>query len=423
MIVGRPQVTGSASELVVAARIESERAGPPLPESLWFAFPRSCAEHLDAGDGAFAAALLPLAMHRGEPLCVEGPLSPRLAHGLREYQRVQSTWKPDLFRPVEVRCRNLRDGGRGRSAGAVGLAFSGGVDSFHALRSHLPENEPLPASRVTHCLMVNGFDEDAGLDGTGRFASVVQLYAPLMAKLGLELIVVRTNLLQVLGPHVRSQSFASFLTAPALLLGGLLSRFYIAAGCKLTTQGLYPDGSHLMLDHLLSTESMQTMTVEAHLSRVEKTVALASWPEVHDLLRVCSRPTGAQAGRAAIANCCACEKCLRTMMTLDAAGALDRFRCFPQPLLRERIRAIDYSWEPAVLFAREIVEFAARQGRRDIVRDIRWALFRNRWLRPPLRHAVRASWWLEGRSRVYRALVAQPKRLAKRLGWYTSYPY
>ena len=420
MIVGRPQVTSSASEVIVAARIESERAGAALPESLWFAFPRSCSEYLDDGAGGFAAALLPLAMHRGEPLCVDGPLSPRLAHGLREYQRVQCHWKPELFRPVEVRCRDLRDGRRVGAAGAVGLAFSGGVDSFHALRSHLPPSEPLQASRVTHCLIVNGFDEDADLDGAGRFGSILQLYEPLMARLGLELIAVRTNLLEVLGPMVRSQSFASFLTAPALLLGGLLSRFYIAAGCKLKTQGLYPDGSHLMLDHLLSTESMQTMTVEAHLSRVEKTVALASWPEAHDLLRVCSRPTGAQADRAAIANCCACEKCLRTMVTLDAAGALDEFRCFPQPLFRERIRAVDYSWEPAVLFAREIVEFARRQGRPDVVRDIRWALFRSRWLRPVLRRALRASWWLEGRSRVYRALVGPPKRLVKRLGWYAG---
>ena len=418
MIVGRPQVTESASELVVAAGIESERPGPALPESLWFAFPRSCSEHLDDGAGGFAAALLPLAMHRGEPLRVEGPLSPRLAHGLREYQRVQSAWKPDLFRPVEIHCADLRDGHPGGAAGAVGLAFSGGVDSFHALRSHLPPSESLPASRVTHCLMVNGFDEDADLDGTGRFGSILQLYEPLMARLGLELIAVRTNLLEVLGPMVRSQSFASFLTAPALLLGGLLSRFYIAAGCKLTTQGLYPDGSHLMLDHLLSTESMQTMTVEAHLSRVEKTVALASLQEVHDLLRVCSRPTGAQAGRAAIANCCACEKCLRTMMTLAVAGALDRFRCFPQPLLRERIRSIDYSWEPAVLFAREIIEFAARQGRSDIAHDIRRALFASRSLRP----ALRVSWWLERRSRVYRTLVAHPKRLVKRLGWYPRRP-
>ena len=89
-----------------------------------------------------------------------------------------------------------------------------------------------------------------------------------------------------------------------------------------------------------------------------------------------------------------------------------------QPLLRERIRAIDYSWEPAVLFAREIVEFAARQGRSDLVRDIRRAFFTSRSLRP----ALRASWWLEGRSRVYRALVAPPKRLVKRLGRYASRP-
>ena len=423
MIIGRPEVTYSQSELVVTARIASERASPALPESLWFAFPRSCSDHLDDGVGGFAAALLPLAMHRGEPLRVDGPLSPRLAHGLREYQRLQCAWRPGLFRPVEIHCPDLRDARRDRSPWAVGLAFSGGVDSVHALWSHLPQNEPLPASRVTHCLMVNGFDEDTDLDGKGAFQSIRQLYEAMMAGLGLELIVVRTNLGEFLDALLRYHSYGAFLTAPALLLGRLLARFYIAAEWKFTMQGLRPSGSHVILDHLLATESMQTLTAGAHLSRVEKTVALAGWPEIYDRLRVCWRPTGVQADRAAIANCCACPKCLRTMMTLDAAGALARFGCFPRPLLRERIRTTDYSWEPSVRFVQEVMEFAARQGRVDLVRDIRWALFRSRWLRPALRRAVRMSWWLEGRSRVYRALIAQPKRVAKRRGWYTSQPY
>jgi len=413
MIVHPPEVTSEASELVVTARIESDG---DLPPSLWFAFPRSCGEYLIERMDGFAAALLPLAMHRGEPLHVEGAVSQHLAYGLREYQRVQSLWKPGLFQQVDVRYRELVDGRRLETAGAVGLAFSGGVDSFHALWSHLPENEPLQACRVTHCLMINGFDEDAELDGNGSFDSIRGIYEPLMAKLGIELIVVRTNLLAILGQMVRSQSYASFLAAPALLLGPLLSHFYIAAGWTVTMQGLYPDGSHLMLDHLVSTESLRTATVDTHLSRVEKLAALAGWPETYDRLRVCWRPTGVQADRPAIANCCACQKCLRTMITLEVIGALDRFSCFPQPLVRQRIRDLDFAWEPGVLLIQDVIELARREGRPDIARDIRRAIWRSRRLRPALRRIFLASGRLEERSRLYRALLVPPKLLARRLG-------
>ena len=178
--------------------------------------------------------------------------------------------------------------------------------------------------------MINGFDPDADLANTGSFLRMQSLYEPMMRRLGLELVVVRTNLLQFLGLAIQKQAFAAFVTAPALVLGRLFSRYYVPSSYKFTLLGGFPDGSHPMFDHLLATETMETIHDGGHLTRVAKTVAISQWPETYDLLRVCFKATGVQPDRDAIANCCACEKCLRTMMTLDVAGALDNYRCFAQ---------------------------------------------------------------------------------------------
>ncbi|MGD1148087.1 MAG: hypothetical protein ABR961_09070 [Thermoanaerobaculaceae bacterium] len=423
MIIHEPQVTRSAGEVRVEAAVNLNRPDASRPRTLWFAFPGTCERFVSDGADGFAAALIPLAMRLGETMRVRGSLSYRLAGGMRDYQRIQSAWKPDLFREVEILCEDLRSRDRADVSGGVGVAFSGGVDSFHAVWTHLAENEPYPPFRVSHCLMINGFDEDSDLGDTGSFRRIQEVYEPMMAAHGLELVVARTNLLQFLGPIVRAQSFASFLTAPALVLGRLFSRYYVSSGCKFTTLGMYPDGSSLMFDHLLATESMEVSHEDAHLTRFEKTVALSRWPATYDRLRVCFRATGVQEGRNAIANCCACEKCLRTMITLELAGALERYGSFPKRLERKIIRNADFPDAGRMLFADEIIEHAARAGRKDIVRDVRRAVFKSRWIHPKVREIVGASSRLEKHSGAYAGIVAAPKRFLKRLGWGRGWLY
>ena len=423
MIIHEPRVTTTGDEVRVESDVEVGRPVATVPPSLWFVFPRSFARFVGDGSDAFAAALLPLAMNLGEPLTVEGIVSYRLAAGMREYQRIQSSWKPDLFREVEVECGGLRERERGRSAGAVAASFSGGVDSFHTLWAHLPENDPYPPFRVTHCLMVNGFDDDSDLENTGSFRALQRLYEPVMAAHGLELVTARTNLLKFLGVGLRAQAFAAFLTAPALALGDLFSRFYLSAGARVTDMGLFKDGSHLMLDHLLSTETMETSHEGAHLTRLEKTLAISRWPETYGRLRVCFHATGVQEGIEAVANCCTCEKCLRTMVTLELAGALANYACFPRQLERRDIRRIDFASSRRDLFIPEIVAYAERVGRRDIARDLRVALFKSARIRAPIRRVVNASFRMESRSRAYAAVASAGKRALRRAGFGRGWLY
>jgi len=421
VIIREPRVTTNAGEVRVEAEVGVERRDGAPPPFLWFVFPRAYERFVGEGSDAFAVALLPLAMSLGERLRVEGKVSCRLAAGMREYQRIQSAWKPELFRQVQVEYGALRE--RDQSDGAVAASFSGGVDSFQTVWSHLPENEPYPPFRVSHCLMINGFDDDSDLENTGSFLALQRVYEPVMAAHGLELLVARTNLLQFLGTQLRAQAFAAFLTAPALALGRLFSRFYVSAGARVTDMGLFKDGSHLMLDHLLSTETMETSHEGAHLTRLEKTLAISRWPETYARLRVCFNATGFQEGGRAIANCCACEKCLRTMVTLELAGVLRNYVCFPRPLRRRDVRNIDFASSRRDFFIPEIIEYAKRVGRDDIARDLRIALFKSARINAPIRGAVHASARLAARSPLYAAAAAVPKRALKRAGFGRGWLY
>jgi len=416
MIIHEPRVTEGGGEVSVEAAVDLDRSTTDYPATLWFRFPARYARHVTARSDGLAATLLPLAMRLGEPLEVRGDVSYRLAHGLREWQHIQATWKPDLFREVDVRLGRLVEAAPAAAPGAVGTAFSGGVDSFHTLFTHLGANEPYPPYRITHCLMINGFDRDADLDGRGSFAALQRVYESMAAAAGLELVVTRTNALEFLGLLVQKQAFASFVTAPALVLGGLFARFYVPSSYQFTLLGLYPDGSHPMLDHLLATETTATIHDAGHLTRVAKTAAIAHWPAVFDRLRVCFNATRVDEATGVVENCCRCEKCLRTMTTLHVLGVLERFRCFPRPLERRDIRALDYRHEGSRIFADEIVAFAREHGRPEIAADFRHAIAHSTRLRPAVRRLVRASYALEQRVPPYRWLVTPPKRALQRLG-------
>ncbi len=367
MILHRPEISEVDGEICVEAKVEVQSREYPFPDRLWFRFPRDYQNFVtDRADG-FAAALLPLAMTLGEHMEIRGTLSPRLLHGMQQYLKIQSTWKPNQFDPIEITHDVLKRPNPGDVRGAVGCAFSGGVDSFHTLWCRLPGNEPNPHYRLTHCLTVNGFDPNSDLENSGRYHVITRAYEPMMERLGVRLLVSRTNIMQFIDQWILKQSFGAVLASSALVLGRLFSVFHIASSYKFTD--FYPDGSHPVMDSLMSTETLDTTHDSPHVTRFEKTAVLARWEETFPLLRVCFNATSFNEATQAFENCCHCEKCLRTMVSLDMLGALSRYRSFPQGLKRSELRKCDYSYKGSLLFALDIVRHARSAGRRDVIFD------------------------------------------------------
>lgn len=297
-------------------------------------------------EAALAAALLP-AMTVGGELSLPGPLSPRVGRALPDVQAVLASLAAasshvshplhtvDVVAPARsvAQPTALRD-----SPGGVGAFFSGGADSWSTLLAN-PD--------VTDLIYVHGFDIPIGQMETS--AVVERRLAETAGKLGKRLNVVRTDLRD---PSISWEiAHGSALAAVALLFEPRCERVLIGAG--MSYGNLIDRGSHPLLDHLWSTERCRIEHHGAHLTRAAKIRQIASSQEALEVLRVCWREVDRY-------NCGRCEKCLRTMVALEAIGALERCPTFPGSLDLDAVSnlAIDDSdltnmWRENLALARE----------------------------------------------------------------------
>jgi hypothetical protein len=248
----------------------------------------------------------------------------------------------------------------GEVLNGVATTFSGGVDSLYTLRSHQPQNQKIPSAALTHGIFIHGID--IGLDETEIYRSLYERYARLFQDIGLELLTLRTNVLSFYQFRVNwNYSHGGPMIAPALILGRLLSRYYISAtNSYLETT---PLGTSPITDHWLSTETLEVIHYGSSKDRVEKILALSDWSVAHQVLRVCSAPVKSIEGD----NCGRCNKCIRTIVMLEIMGVLDKFNTF-----EKHFRYIDFLiWcslvKPVPKYSKQVLKLAWAYGRIDIV--------------------------------------------------------
>ena len=419
MRVFQNKIETEGDEICVSAHVEVDSARTVFPEKMWFRFPRRFQAHANMDMNSFATALLPLCMHLNEDLHVDGALSPQLLQGLNEYQGIQCGWRPSPFKRVNIQCQHLIVSESDAEPRAVGCSFSGGVDSFHSLWSHLPKNERIPQYRITHCLMINGFDADSDIEGNGHFSSIQSCIAPAIERNGVDLIVCRSNYMLFSDPNLLKLTFGAMVTAPALALGRLFSCFFIPASYRF--QEFFRDGSHLMMDHLISTESMRTIHDGAHLDRPQRTAAIADWDAAHHTLRVCFNTTGIKRESNSIKNCGRCEKCVRTMKTLEILGRLEKFHTFPGRIGRTAVWACYFGDRGARIHGREVMRLAWQRRKWGIWIDYGLAMVVSLITKWPREVMQRAHLYLEEKHEWYARTVRRLfPRLRRRAYWIRS---
>jgi hypothetical protein len=307
-------------------------------------------------------------MTLGESIEIEGALSPRLLRGMEEYQRVQALWQPARFEIIEIVTHSLEEPDRDGNLGGVGCGFSGGVDSFYTLQKHLEGSEPDGAERITHCLMISGFGADPDLDSGKTMQAIAGAYQPMMDRLGVETLLARTNLMDLYEPRLLMAAFGAVITSAALVLGRLFERFFIASSYRFDY--LVREGASALFDHLLSTETFEVSHDALDKTRVQKIASLLGWAETHSTLRVCWTSTLRVREGVPVENCCRCEKCLRTMVTLEMAGALERFTVFPKPFRHRDLWTVRRVGTRSGLFWTEIALEARRTRHYGILFDL-----------------------------------------------------
>src|SRR5262245_77749 len=180
MRIHSPEVEAHDGFVRMSVRVEMRRSVTRLPEALWFEFSASYEPWLSQRADAMAVCLLPVAMAAGEEIELCAPLSLHLLRGMEEYQRVFQLWCSE-WKIVPIDCEVMPTP-EALAPEGVGCSFSGGVDSFYTLYTHLPPREPLPDYCITHALFIHGFD--IPLDDKQTFQTVSRAYQTMLEEQG-----------------------------------------------------------------------------------------------------------------------------------------------------------------------------------------------------------------------------------------------
>ncbi|MFF2953465.1 hypothetical protein ACFVVU_19205 [Kitasatospora sp. NPDC057965] len=338
----------------LSAAVRSTAELPPV--RLHFTVPGGAGDWLPERGDAFLAALLMPAMSLGEELVVDAPVSARLLRSARTVMEIYAAWwarlrevRLTVGEPVEA-----KRGEDGRGQDGTGLFFTLGVDSFYSLLRDR-ERRTEPAHRPVSELLFVNFEQHAGPE----YEHLLDRVRLVAGHSGCRAVPVETNLRALTAPLVRWEEFhGAALAATALALQGLLGRCLIAAGFEY--RHLPPYGSHPVLDHLWSTEALDVVHDGADATRTQKVARRLARSELalrH--LTVCWRGRPGQ-------NCGACEKCLRTMLTLELAGVLGRCATLPGVLDLERLSTVPMHSADAREAMREVALDARAGGRPDL---------------------------------------------------------
>ena len=297
------------------------------PFPLWYRFPGWCEPFLSAENGdPFLAALLVPAMRLKEPLLIPAPVSPQLLAALPRIQDVYAAFSPLYTRvPIEAMTRERP---RASDVGGVGLFFSLGVDSFYSLLKN-QRDHPHDTNTITHLISAHGFDVPFTEWDTTFPADFLANLRRVSAETGKALIPVVSNVRREAGKLAPwTMTHGGAMVSIPLALGNLLRRVTIAAST--TYDRLYPWGTHPVLDPLWATERIAFVHDGCEINSIDKTAAVAQSPLVRATLRVCP-------GHGPGYNCGQCLKCLRTMIDLQLAGALDDCQTLPHTVDAERL--------------------------------------------------------------------------------------
>jgi hypothetical protein len=299
-------------------------------QELYYSFPSEFAEYVTYSFDCFVLSLLPVALRLGEDMIVKGTMSEELWNNL-QYQIIPMT---PIFVPKTKIAKvipNELSSQRLPSEEAVGCALSCGVDSLATFEQRYFSDECSNSYKITHatnfCVGATG----AGEVGQTRFYKKLEIIKEYLSHTDLKFLPVLSNLTDFHRRRFNSKFTATYsyrnLAVP-LLFPRLFSKFYCSSGFTYEQSWLDHSVYDLALADpylvpLMSTENVKSILACSSLSRPEKTLLISKNSLSHKYIDVCTY-TGKRA--TTTRNCSFCEKCLRTLVTLDFYGKLEDFK-------------------------------------------------------------------------------------------------
>jgi len=364
LIIEEPRPVGGRIE--VGARFVSSSG----TYRLWYRVEEERREALAVNADPFVLGTITLAMKIGEDVLIRGGVSPTLMANLELFQQAWSTWKPELYRQVELRALEEKEPGLPARNSAIS-GFTGGVDSSFTVYRHvtgLTTRFPLP---LRASVMAHGFD--IPLDDKEGYRKASEKAERQLNTVGIELYRVETNYREL--PVNWVYSFGSAVASVLSLFQRDFDTGLIAAGVPFGSYKELVEGSNPLTDPLLGSSSFRIMSDGAGFDRVEKIAVLSQWKEGLQYIRVCSR------NPVRYENCCVCEKCVRNILSFRVLD-LGLPPCFEKDVTDEQLKTLGPLKEIIILVGYEpIIKLAEERGKagESWVRALRSAVRRNRW--------------------------------------------
>lgn len=354
--------SGSIDRVRLSARVEYRRLSDP--ETIWWEVDSAYGDAFSLTSDSFLACLFPLACLLGESIELDSPVSAELVEQCHQVMSVWQGWYPWLkwigISPSSF--SQAKDAGDGPDTRITAQFFSGGADSFFTLL-HAP-----PPIAPHDLIQVFGFD--IPLESPEENDVRLNRAKAISRTLEKNVVEVKTNLMKTsfrLVPWGKISHGAAF----AAVAHALSNRYKCAIiSSSHDNHHLIPWGSHPVTDPLFGTKRTRILHYGADFTRVEKLRFLSGFDLALDNLHVCYHEASAR-------NCGRCEKCLRTMISLDLLGKLDDVRSFPvNPNPLEDYLAISLERKNARIFARELSAMALERGRPETAKRIDEAISR-----------------------------------------------
>ena len=272
-----------------------------------------------------------LGMYYKQDVHIEGNISPRLYHNMQHYLMNIFDRFSDHTSPIKFTVNGF-DTVKSPSGGGtlIGTGISCGVDSLVTIYDNYI-NEDDPNFRINSLFFVNcgthgDFEDEASHK---KYWDRVALNKTGAEELGLPMYLVNSNYHAF--THKWGEQKIGYLAiySCVLSLQKYIKRYYtssnlsydeIAEFNRLSRDFDIAEYCESFMPHLISTERFELVIDGCQYTRAEKTERISDWKFAQKHLNVCVPAT--DKGH----NCSCCNKCMWTLIPLEAMGKLEKFK-------------------------------------------------------------------------------------------------
>lgn len=290
-----------------------------IKKKIWFKVNDEYGKYLcDERNDAYLIACLNYAMRNGHDIVSRHPVTETLLYNIETYLIPALIENNPNFHEVKIESQISNE--ILPSAGGIGTGISCGVDSLNALASH--SNSEFPNHNITHLTFNNVGSHGEGKKARELYKSRIERPKKFAEEYGFKFVASDSNLMDVVEQnHFKTHTYSSMF--PVFCLQKLYSIYYYASGGYKFNEFNLKDLPHLCCGsyELLSLNVFSTPQIKINsegmgITRLTKLKNVIKYKPSNKYLNVCLDDGD---------NCGVCEKCVRTLLGLDALGALKSF--------------------------------------------------------------------------------------------------